>query len=374
MILPVSMVAAAPLVQDPPVVVGRREQIAQARAALARQDFAQAIRLLEQADADHPDDPEVLRLLGSAYAFDRRYPEAIARLRRASMLAPDDMDIRAALARAYLWSGDRSAAQRELAGIEDRSPGNTEAAAIREQLEKDDSSVEEAGRRWGFAVAQSFSHVNFANRPSRTWADTSFAFFGNVGRTTAVSFGVEREDRRTATDTRFEARLDQQFGSGLRGYVAVAATPNANFREKWGVTGGVEADVASFATLLADVRHAEYQDASVTVFQPGMRVAVRKLGVNATIRMINLWDEEGTHRSGVSGRLDKAFSSGATLFAGAATYPDTEAGITRQVHSLFAGGTVPLTQKASVRAGVDYDRRRETYTRKGASLGIQVRF
>jgi YaiO family outer membrane protein len=373
-ILLVSMVAAAPLTQDSAVLTARNEQITQARLALAREDFAAAIGLLEQADATNPDDPEILRLLGSAYAFDRRYPQAIATLRRALILAPDDMDIRAALARAHLWSGDRRAAQIEVAGIEDRSPGSADAAAIRQQLEKEDSSIEEAGRRWGFAAAQSFSHVTFANRPSRTWADTSFAVFGNVGRETAISFGVEREDRRTATDTRFEARLDQQFGSALRGYVAVAATPNANFREKWGVTGGIEADVASFATLLADIRHAEYQDASVTVFQPGMRLTVRKLGVNATVRMINLWDEDGTHRSGVSGRVDKAFSSGVTLFAGAATYPDTEAGITRQVHSLFAGGTVPLTQKVSLRAGVDYDRRRETYKRKGASLGIQVRF
>jgi hypothetical protein len=35
---------------------------------------------------------------------------------------------------------------------------------------------------------------------------------------------------------------------------------------------------------------------------------------------------------------------------------------------------MPLTQKVLLRAGIDYDRRRATYTRKGASLGIQVRF
>jgi YaiO family outer membrane protein len=290
------------------------------------------------------------------------------------LLAPDDLDIRAALARAYLWSGDRPAAQGEVAAMEARSPGNADAAAIRQQLLPSQRPARESERKWGLAAAQSFSRVTFANRPSQTWADTSFAIFGNIGRTTALSVGVEREDRRTATDTRFEARIDQQLRPSLRTYVAVAATPNANFREKWGVTGGVEADVASFATLLADLRHAEYQDASVTVFQPGIRITVRKLGLNATVRMINLWDEDGTHRSGLSGRLDRPFSSGATLFAGAATYPDTEAGITRQVHSLFAGGTMPLTQKVLLRAGIDYDRRRATYTRKGASLGIQVRF
>lgn len=189
-----------------------------------------------------------------------------------------------------------------------------------------------------------------------------------------MSLGAEREDRQTAADTRLEARIDQRLGSGLRTYIAVAATPDANFREKWGATGGMEIDVASFATLLVDLRHAEYQAASVTVFQPGVRFALRRLGVDATVRIINLWDEDGTRRSGLSGRLDRAFANGATLFAGVATYPDAEAGITRQVHSLFAGGKIPLTQNTSLRAGVDYDRRSATYTRKGASMSIQVRF
>lgn len=374
MILILSAIAAAPIAQEAAPDTGRDDQLAQARAALARQDFTLAARILEQADARRPDNAETLRLLGTAYAFDQRYPQAIATLRRAASLAPDDLDIRAALARVYFWSGDRAAAEKEVVAIEDRSPGNPDAVAIRQQLRSSAQTGDATAWKWGFAAAQSFSHVTFQNQPSRTWADTSLSVFGNIGPATAVSFGAEREDRQTATDTRLEARIDQRLGSGLRTYIAVAATPNANFREKWGVTGGLEVDVASFATLLADLRHAEYQAASVTVFQPGVRIALRRLGVDATVRMINLWDEDGTHRSGVSGRLDRAFSNGATLFAGAATYPDTEAGITRQVHSLFVGGTIPLMQKVSLRAGVDYDRRRATYTRKGASMGIQVRF
>ena len=374
MILLASMVAAASAAPATAPGEDRTEQLTQVHAALARKDFALAIRVLEQANAAHPGDPEILRLLGSAYAFDKRFPEAIATLHQAASLAPADLDIHAALARAYLWSGDKAAAEREVSVIEERSPENADAIAIRQQLRGQEPAAREAQARWGVAAAQSFSHVTFQNRPSRTWSDTSLAIFGNLGSGTAISLGGEREDRRTATDTRLEARIDQRLGPTLRTYVAVAATPNANFREKWGITGGIEADVANFMTLLADLRHAEYQDASVTVLQPGIRFSARRLGISATIRMINLWDEDGTHRSGFSGRVDRAFPSGATLFAGAATYPDTEAGITKQVHSLFAGGTLPVTQKMSLRAGVDYDRRRDTYTRKGASLGIQVRF
>ncbi|HVJ03179.1 MAG TPA: tetratricopeptide repeat protein, partial [Sphingomonas sp.] len=84
----------------------REAAIADARAAVTRGDHPAAIARLEGARAALPDDPEILRLLGSAYAYAKRYPEAIATLRQARTLAPDDLDIRAALARAYLWSGD----------------------------------------------------------------------------------------------------------------------------------------------------------------------------------------------------------------------------------------------------------------------------
>ena len=41
---------------------------------------------------------------------------------------------------------------------------------------------------------------------------------------------------------------------------------------------------------------------------------------------------------------------------------------------LRAGGTVPVSEKVTLRAGLDYDRRRTSYTRKGASIGVQFRF
>lgn len=113
----------------------RTAMIATARAAVERQDIPTAITTLEAARAANPGDPEILRLLGSAYAYAHRYPEAVATLSQAERLAPADLDIKAALARAYLWSGDRAAAERELAQIEARDPGNADARQIRAQLD-----------------------------------------------------------------------------------------------------------------------------------------------------------------------------------------------------------------------------------------------
>ncbi|WP_028055730.1 YaiO family outer membrane beta-barrel protein [Sphingobium bisphenolivorans] len=367
----IAIIAAAPAAA---VSMSREQLVREAEAALARKDSKAAVALLERAADRFPGDADILRRLGAAYAFNGRYRQSIATLQRAKAIAPDDLDIRLALARTYLWSGDRSSASREVNAVKSRDASNAEAGQILSQLTASPSPDRPSGAGFGVAVNQRLSDVSLESGADRTWSETSLAVFGPLGRSTSFSLEADREDRKTAVDTRLQARVDHRFSSAWRGYATVAATPDADFREKWSVGGGLEGDLTSVVTLVADLRHAEYRDASITIFQPGMRLNDRSRALSATVRMINLWDEEGTHRAGVSGRIDKEFAGGALVYAGAATYPDTEAGITRQVNSWFLGGALPLSKRVTLRAGIDRDRRESSYTRKGGSLGLQFRF
>lgn len=361
---------AAALAQAAPDARGAA--IAEARAAVARGDHQAAIARLESARAAAPDDPEILRLLGSAYAYAQRYPEAIATLREAQRRAPEDLDIRAALARAYLWSGDRDAARRELDAIQARAPDDPELAAIRSQLARDESRP--ATARSGVYANQGVARVSLDNGPDRTWWTTTFGAFGQIAPGSTVSLEIEREDRDFAVDTHVLARVDQQLAPGWRGYVAAAVTPQAQFREQWSLRGGLEADVVRNVTLLADIRHADYGSVQATAVEPGIRFGVPALRSSATLRMINLWDEQGEHRSGWSARLDTETRGGTALFAGVASYPDTEAGITRRVRSASLGAAIPVSEVVTIRATGEYERRVDTYTRKGLALGLQLRF
>jgi YaiO family outer membrane protein len=351
----------------------RDTSIAVARAALARHDFRSATAALEKVRGANPDDPEILRLLGSSYAFDRRYDEAIQILERARSLAPADLDVRAALARAYLWSGRRRAAASEVEAIETRDPTNAEAKAIRAQLTETETQLEARPRSAGIAFSQSVAGVELDSGPERTWWTTAFGLFGSVAEGAILAGEVEREDRGVAIDTHLLARLDYRFSPQLRGYVAAGATPDADFRERWSLRGGIEGDVLSNLAIGADLRHASYGSANVTAFEPLARLRVPRLRGSATVRMINLWDEAGTHRSGWSGRLDTDLPDGSTLFAGAATYPDTEAGITRRVRSVFVGAALPIAERVTFRTTGEYERRADSYTRKSLTFGLQLR-
>lgn len=350
----------------------RETAIADARAATARGDNVAAIARLERARAVWPDDAEILRLLGSAYGYAGRYPEAIATLLQAKAIAEADLDIRTALTRVYLWSGNLEAARRELEAIEVRDPANAEMNEIRRQLARRDDGPA-AGSRSGVFANQGVAAVSLDRGSERTWWTTTLGAFGEVAPGTTLTFEGEREDRGLAIDTHMLARIDQQLSPSWRGYVALAATPKADFREHWSVRGGIEADLGQQVTLLADARHADYGSAQVTAVEPGLRVRSPALRSSVSIRMINLWEEQGNHRSGWSGRLDVEMEGESALFAGAASYPDTEAGVTRRVHSVFAGAAVPIAKNMVVRVTAEYERRIDSYTRKGLSLGLQLR-
>jgi hypothetical protein len=109
------------------------------------------------------------------------------------------------------------------------------------------------------------------------------------------------------------------------------------------------------------------------MLEPGVRVSVPALRTSATLRMSNLWDEQGKHRSGWSARIDAETRGGTALFGGVASYPDTEAGITRRVRSAFLGAAIPVSEGVMIRATGEYERRRDSYIRKGVSLGLQLR-
>ena len=57
-------------------------------------EFESAIKLLSEANVLVPNNPEILRHLGWAYACQGEYPKWIALLRRANILSPDDLGIK----------------------------------------------------------------------------------------------------------------------------------------------------------------------------------------------------------------------------------------------------------------------------------------
>ena len=249
--------AARAQVQDP--------RFDEARAARNAGDLGRAIQLIEEIDAQYPNDPTTLRLLGSAHAARGDYILAIATLERARLLAPQDQDIALALGRAMIWSGrldDAEAIANEIGLVQ---PDNVELPELRRSI---DRARRNPGSRPRISLGHTRSRVKIGNS-RRNWTEAVVAIDAPIGARTTVAGELGVENRGDTADTRFAGRIDHRLASGGAIFVGGSVTANPTFREDWSLRAGGETPLLANVALMVALRHADYGLSNVTVVEPG---------------------------------------------------------------------------------------------------------
>ena len=349
-----------------------KSNIDQAAAARDAGDYRAAAALLEIEQRDRPRDPLVLRLLGSAYAYDGQYEKAIAVLQQARSIAPTDQDIALMLARTYLWAGRREEAAATTAAITLADPANQELQPLRTAIAKASIDEPETSRQLVTSVALAVSDVAVRGQ-NRSWHQTIVGLAVPMGSSATLSGAIDREDRSGPIDTRIDLRADIGLGNASYAYVAASLTPKADFREQWGVRAGGEMGVARTVSVTVDLRYADYGLTEIVAVEPGIRLHTAENHLSLSLKSINLWAGDDRHRSGWSSRGDVQVTNSVKLAAGGATYPDTEAGITRRTRAAFVGVVIDLAERVTLRTTYEYERRVQSYARNGIVLALSVR-
>jgi YaiO family outer membrane protein len=344
------------------------DRFSTAVAARERGDYAVAIELFSQVATEHPNDADGLRLLGTTLAFAHHYREAITVLERAHDLSPRDEDIAIALSRALLWSGKLAAARSLAADASGIEPANPDVRDLSASI----SAAERDAPRAALDVTETLSRVSIGSSRA-TWSETAATLSVPLDALTKISAGVDIEDRATSTDTRLSLRADRNFGFGSA-FIGVTQTPAATFRERWSILSGVVIPIKPFLLGSIEVRRAHYDLVDVTVIEPGLTIHSLQDRWSVTAHSVNLWGEGARHHLGWSLRGNYALSSAMQLFAGGATYSDTEAGMIRRVDSAFVGAAVPISARLRLQIVADHEVRRTSYTRDGIGLGLHWRF
>lgn len=333
-------------------------------------DFRRAIQLIEEIDAQYPNEPTTLRLLGSAYAAAGDYILAIETLKRARLLAPQDQDIALALGRVMIWSGRLDDAETVASEIALAQPDNVELPDLRRLLIR---AQQRPANNTRIFFSHTLSWVKIGNSKA-DWTETVVSIESPVAAGTTVVGEIDVENRAGTADTRFVGQIDRRIAHGTAIYLAGSFTTNPDFREDWSLRAGGEVQLSANVILTGALRHADYGSSNVTAFEPGVRLQSANGRASITVQSINFWAEGNDYRNGWSARTNLELSQAWLLSAGAATYPDTEAGQTRRVRSFFGAVTAPLTDRLNVRLGADYEKRIGSYHRTGVTLGIAWRF
>lgn len=339
-----------------------------ARAVAARQagDPATSIALLEPLTAADPANADARLQLGLAYLASERLDDAERAFRETLAIAPDYADARIGLARVAQRRGNSAAARAALTEV---PADNAEAIALRAQL----AEGGEATTGWRADLDASYSMLQ-GTQPD--WKEVAGALSYRSGDTT-IAGRVEWLERFGLQDLFGELRLDQRLSDRATVYVALAATPDADFRPEWqlGLGGSLRVRDGGDATVLTlDARQARYRVGDIQTVNPGIEQYLGDGRYWLTARWINIFDERGDHRMGYLLRGDAQASDRVRLFAGLSDAPDPDQGVVIDTFSLFGGAAIAIGDRAELRASVAHEDRSIGADRTQFSLGLGWRF
>ena len=322
----------------------------------------------QAADDNEPANIDSMRRLAASQAAAGRFATALDTIERAQALAPLDNDIALARARILFWSGRVAEARLQADVVRARAPTYPDLDAL-------DANINaRLPRRWarsGFALSAGAAKVQLDGGQNQYWKNLTFSGFTGISANTNVTATIEHE-RRRVSDSKLSL-LATRTGPNWELRAGVAYTPSADFRENWGLQSGADFKIHNNVTLFSDVRYADYGNISVVSAIPGVRLSSNKDAHTFAVRFISISPSDSTTKFGVSARYDRNFDTGARVFGGVASYPDTEAGLTRQLRSAFAGGSLPVSDNLSLMMTGEYDRREQSYTRKALNFTLILR-
>lgn len=236
--------------------------------------------------------------------------------------------------------------------------------------------VENTPARWGLSLVQTYSWVG--DRDDADWHETSVALNRRGDRGTGYTLQMDRSDRFGNVDMFVMLRGDKRLAKRMSGYVALTGTPDADFREKFGVRAGLAAGVARGVELGVDTRLAKYDDGRNLAVTPRASYTIGDNKVILAASYINLFEldpvTDESHRDGYSFRITANPLKRLSVLAGAAQYPEVELGTTRTVTSRYAGATFAMTDNWRISASYADDEYADLFNRQGVSLGLSYRW
>jgi len=345
------------------------EQKASAQNALRDGAIDDALSILGELLRENPEDADLLRRLAAAQAANGDFAVAQRTIDKAHALAPGDHDIELARGNILLWQGKVAEAEAQGRIIASAAPDYPGLNAFRTAIAR--RRAQSRVRVSSASAAQSVSRATFRRGDQQNWLTSEAALGVSLGPVTSATVEVNREER-LATDTRLSLRLDRRIAGGSV-YLAASATPESDFRERWSISTGIEKRISASTDLLLDARYASYRGSDVGVVQAGVR---QLLGGDfiGTVRTINLFGGGDDYQIGGTVRLDYAPPGKTGYFVSVASYPDVEADGTRQLRGIATGIIAPVGERLTVRATAEYEERRDSYSRKAATIGISWRF
>jgi YaiO family outer membrane protein len=253
--------------------------------------------------------------------------------------------------------------------------GKPEPTAIADaQADQPDDTPRRSSSLYAYGT---LSQTDFGSA-TQDWQLAAIGFAGPLSHSMDLNAQITEDRRDTRHSTLAMVRLDRRVGDGWTVHLGATAGFGDPFRENWGLRAGVRKNLAASVTATFDARIAGYslpsggRRATAVSTSTGIELRPRGLGVELIGQWMNIWGVDGSHGQGASvvGRYYLADRD--YLFAGAASYPETESGVTRRMKSAHVGIRHGLGKRTSFRLTFEHNRFEGAYSQNNATLGLEL--
>lgn len=346
---------------------GRLEQAVEAR---LDGRFDEAGALLEAETAEAPGNADAWLQLGLVRSSQGYFDAAREAFLRTLEIEPDYLDAEIALARIDWFQGRDEAALGRLSALEQTPEVTALAARIKDGGEPEGSPL------WRATIGAGYSDLT---RGLPGWSEVSGAITRRTTSGPSYTFLVDYAERFDRSDVYLEGRADTQLSNRLAGYLAAGGTPEAIFRPKLSLSGGLATDIGATDTardplrVSADLRYAEYVSGSVQSGKFGIAKPFEDNRFLLGASLILLSDEQGEGRQGYAVTSEWQAAAASRLFLVYADAPETSDGITLDVQSAVLGWRQALNERQSFQLNLVHERR-TVYDRTGVFVSTSVSF
>ena len=206
------------------------------------------------------------------------------------------------------------------------------------------------------------------------WSETAAEGTWRPDSRQSYSVSVAYAEQFGLSDTTIQVQGNWRLSQRSDGYVALRATPDADFRDSFGIRAGYGHVVSRNVAVGFDARYGEYAGGPILSLAPRVSVSAAGDRLGLTASYIDLRELDGGNRyDGWSLRLRAAPTDRVSLQAGLARYPEVDTGVARQVAARFVGIGYRITDDVRISAAYANDEYEDLFTRQALTLAISVR-
>jgi YaiO family outer membrane protein len=379
------------------------DTVAEARAAIDRDDYPAAILVLEQRLAGYPGDEEARYLLARTLAWSRRWDAAMAEYDQLLDQSPDNADYLLGKSQVYVWSERPAEALPLLERARALAPDyegiwRLESQALlatggAENRRRHDALAAEARKRFpdsNWPLWQDLSGSALGFEPSSdyevgysfdsldngfdNWHSVYVQASHNPAPRKAYYVVIESIDRFSERESDFMAGaylpLDQDWTLLVQGSVA----PSANVLPEWTASAELQRSLAGSWGLRGGFRHAEYSDSRYELMNLG---AERYWGNwQAAYTLYIGWPESAGTSISHLGRLDRYYGARNRIGLLAGFGEESESVgqdrlLTSNTRTLGLTGRHWMNPDWAVSWDVIWHRQGDVYNRGGVRVGLR---